>query len=360
MVDFTYQLDAANIIYDKLLSNNYTACCLAACPGSGKTTISHYIINKYINQFKHAKVLVLTEGQNLLKNQYINELNNPNIRINFDFGIIGSNKQVIIGIPQSIHRLQTNTIDLLIVDECHHFFLTKMDQDIIKKYQIKHIVIMTGSPSKFTKTNKNCDSSSSNNYFIHYIAAQKLIDKNVFSCVNLDILRCSDINNNYDILHNFFKKIKQDQIDITKIMIACKTIKQAQDLQQILTNKYQRKVSISTSINDSNNTQINKYKANITDTLLVVNKGLLGFNDSAITCLLDLKSSPNIEASYQLLARILRKHKQKDMVKNYIRISSTIDYNEQVYHLHKIKALLNNFNFAHFDGYNINISIEIV
>ena len=120
-MDYSYQITAADIVLKNALSNKYLASILAACPGSGKTTVSHYVINNYLKMFPKARVLVLTEGQNVLANQYLSELVNPNIPINFSFGPIGSDVQVEVGIPQSINKRSQDTYNLLIIDEALNY-----------------------------------------------------------------------------------------------------------------------------------------------------------------------------------------------------------------------------------------------
>ena len=137
-MDWSYQEHYAKMVFKHVLDRRLLAGVLAACPSSGKTTISHMIINKYLKIYPNAKVVVLTEGQNTLKDQYLEELEDANVDIDFTYGVFGSDKQVQVGIPQSIHNLKIDTIDLLVVDECQNYFLEEMDQKIIKKYKVKH------------------------------------------------------------------------------------------------------------------------------------------------------------------------------------------------------------------------------
>lgn len=79
MSDYSYQIHSAYKILADCQKPGSEAAVLAASPGSGKTTISHIVISKYLQQHPNAKVLVLTHGQNLLKNQYIESLQNPHV-----------------------------------------------------------------------------------------------------------------------------------------------------------------------------------------------------------------------------------------------------------------------------------------
>ena len=68
---------------------------IMGAPGSGKTTISHIVISRYLEKYPNARVVVLTHGQNILKNQYIESLQEPHVDINFTFGEFDSGKQVL-------------------------------------------------------------------------------------------------------------------------------------------------------------------------------------------------------------------------------------------------------------------------
>ena len=152
MSDYGYQTYSANKLLADCQKTGVEAAVLAASPGSGKTTISHIVISKYIKQHPNAKVLVLTHGQNLLKNQYIESLQNPHVEVSYTFGEFGQDVQVQIGLPQAIKKYPYNFVDLLIVDECHEFYLKKMVQNIVKKLKPKHQLLMTGSPSGAIRT----------------------------------------------------------------------------------------------------------------------------------------------------------------------------------------------------------------
>lgn len=345
--DYSYQVLATEQVFKNALDSKYLASILAACPGSGKTTISHMVINRYIAKFPNARVLVLTEGQNTLKNQYLEELQSANVSINFTFGDFNADTQVRVGIPQSIGDLDWDNIDLLICDEAHRFYLASMVQNIIKSLKPKHQVLMTGSPTEYNLYNKQA-SFFGKRYGIHYIAAEELLDRGVFSAVNMDTVKYSgrDAVKSITAVLNDAKK-KGD--NISKMMIACPTIVYAKKVSHYLT-QIGRKVSLSTSANDKNDVEINRFKAGETDVLIVVGRGVLGFNDSKITYLADLRSSDNVDTSYQLFARVLRKH-PNNITKTYVRVGD----NKQVSMLHKIKALMDREIFVGYTGKNLKL-----
>lgn len=340
MSNYLYQIKAAEQIL-KNAQNKVSV--LAACPGAGKTTISHIIINKFIKTNPNAKVLVLTEGKNTLKNQYLDELKQANVRIDFSYGDFNSSAQVRVGLPQSIRWLAWTEVDLLIVDEAHNFFMAPMVQAIVQKLSPKKTILMTGSPTKFNNSGK---------YAIYYIAAEELMEMGVFSSISMDVARCSDKKNPWEAIKSVLASAKSHRDDTSKIMIACPSIDYAKKVFDYLKHAGFT-VSLSTSENDENDTEIEKFKNDQTRALVVVGKGILGFNDKKITLVADLRSSSNLDASYQLFARALRIH-PKGIKKSYYRIADQ-DYNKQVLTLHKMKALMKKDIFQGFDGKNLKL-----
>ena len=348
-INYSYQIKAANQVLQNALNNKYIASVLAACPSSGKTTISHICINKYLKLFPNAKIVILTEGQKVLSKQYLSELDNANVNIDFTYGEFGSNTQVEVGIPQNINKLEINKIDLLVVDECHNYYLENMDQEIIRKFNPTHQIIMTGSPTKFNLHNK----VHSTQYGMYYISAEELKKQGVFSGVDLDLIKTKDKKNAHQVIKDAFDKAIKDGANLDKVMIACPTINFAKKVRDYINYHYDRKISFSTSENDKDNKEIEKFKKNITDILIVVDKGILGFNDKEITILFDFKASNNLDSSYQLFARILRIH-PNNIRKFYYRITDS-DYNNQYKHVIKMMSLMQTNIFKKFTGNNIKL-----
>jgi len=257
-----------------------------------------------------------------------------------------------VGLPQSISNLKWSEIDLLIVDESHNFYFANTIQSILSKYSVKHQILMTGSPAEFTLYNK----INKKQFGIYFISAEDLMGKGVFSGVDLDVFRTTDRKNPHRAIKDLLSFAKQEKYNISKMMIACPTVKFANSVRDYL-ETINRRVSLSTSDSDQNNEEIAKFKRNETDVLVVVNKGILGFNDKHITFLADLKSSSNINSSNQLFSRVLRTH-PADLQKTYVRASSgTKDFNKQVLMLHKIKALMQKKFFKGYDGKNLSVNL---
>lgn len=351
MSDYSYQIHAANKVFKDALGMFNKAAVLAAAPGSGKTTISHIVISRYLKKYPNARVVVLTHGQNILKNQYIESLEKPNVEIDFTFGEFDSGAQVLVGLPHSIKKLPLNKVDLLIVDECHEYYLKPMVQRILKTIKPKHQVLLTGSPSEFNLLKKQGE-----NYAITYICGNDLMDRDVFSAVEMDVVPVQYKKNARKALHSMFDHAKKKGKDLSKIMVAVRTVNEAQNVSYYL-RSIGRKVALSTHKNDRNNTMVKDFKNGEYDTLVVVMRGILGFSDNNITGLFDLRCSDSVDISNQLFARVLRKHPD-DIQKFYYRCGEKKkDFNKQVIMLHKIKAMMRKDIFVNYNGHNMTVEV---
>lgn len=345
---FDYQHIAATKVLENLYSGKYIASILAGFCNSGKTTISFEILNRYLQKYPDAQVITTTHGQNILKSQYLQELKNPKVKLNFTFGTFKEEAQVLVGLPQSLHNLKVSKVDLLIIDEAHDFYTAKTIQDFIVNYKIKHIILLTASVAQFNLHNQTNPSQ----FGCHCICGSELQELGVFSKVEMDVVVTSSPTISEQIKLSM-KKLDELNSDRRKIMFAVKSIKDAK-LAQICLNGYGRKVSLSTCENDVNSAEIQKFKDGLTNTLVVVNRGVLGYSDNNVTCLIDLRESKDLENSLQLFARILRKH-DEDIIKTYIRL--TKKNNDGCVFLHSLLSLFRRDIYTTYNGKNLEIEI---
>ena len=332
MNNYSYQIPAAKKIYEMAVSGNYRAAVLAVAPGGGKSSIIIHTLNMFIKDFPSYRIVVLTHNQNLLKDQMLEGFTDGFVKPEFTFGELGSNSQVEVGIPASRHKI--TSMDVLVIDEAHHFYGCSMIDEIVANFKPKHQILMTGSPGIYNSANKN---SLKSLYGMYYISGEELADAEVYSEVVIDVVKVWG-HNVLDDYNTAFKKLCTDpRFDRSKIMIACKTVKDAEYLGSYLNNNG-RKVAVSTN-SDSKNEQLNRFKNGEADTLIVVNKGILGFSDNMVTALIDLKSSKDLDSRNQLFARILRKH-PNGVKKFYISTAKKSNFNKEVKILYAVADLM--------------------
>src|ERR1035437_9651713 len=168
---------------------------LAACPSAGKTTMSIFTIEDYLNQHPTHKILTLCHGTVLLRTQFCEVLDEvkPNFTSNLveKFSDYNSNKQVNVCLPQTLTGHTLPHIDLLVVDEAHQFYFADMVQNIIKMITPSKQLLLTGTPSIFIQKN----------YPIIPVPLMVVYNENMIADVRIEIAVSSYYS--YDIIKDF-------------------------------------------------------------------------------------------------------------------------------------------------------------
>jgi hypothetical protein len=138
-------------------------------------------------------------------------------------------------------------------------------------------------------------------------------------------------------------------------MIAVSSIQDGIAAQRFLAS-LGRKVVLSTSKNDEDSVGIAKFKDGEYDALVAVNRGVLGFSDSKVSGLFDLRCSPDLDVSVQLFARVLRKH-PLGIKKFYYRTANKKNYMNQAKICAAIKGFMDSKVFQNYDGKNLTVKI---
>ena len=232
---YFYQVKAAKAVLNMALSGKYIASVLAACPGAGKSTIIIRVLNEYFAKNPSKKVVIFTHNQVILKNQMIEGFVDYNVKPEFTFGEIGSGSQVEVGIPSNSRKI--SEIDMLVVDEAHQYYWEEMMDKIVEEHKPQHTILMTGSPSYYVRYNKAVDSSIKTNkkFGMYFIAANELIGNDVFSPIDLDVVRYE----NKDVVGKIkavFNQASKENYNMKKVMWACKSIYEATEVAFYLTN----------------------------------------------------------------------------------------------------------------------------
>jgi len=333
-VDYSYQNEAVEKVVD-LLKLQPKAILLAAVTGSGKSYMAKDAIVNYTKNNPQDKVVFLAHGQNVLKKQFV-EILNETINNEFEYGLLGEDKQVSIGLPHYFNTKEVSQIDLLIIDEAHEYYLADMEQAIIKKYNPKNVLLLTGSPGKF---NKDRD-----------IKCVYVVDRKLDCPVDLDMVKVNSLATKDMIeasLTMAKNKCANTNQPIDKIMIVCKDIMQAKIAKGCM-EKRGFKSALSTNDNDESGSQISMFKNQEEyKCLIVVNRGILGFNEGRINVLIDLKGSNNLDKVNQYFSRLLRNH-PLGYDKFFIRVSDSKNWNKDVQLLHDIIGLMNLKNFKNY------------
>jgi len=324
---------------------------LALCPNGGKTEISIDVIRRYLLFHPNVKILILTHSTNVLKDNYVDRLDG--LHLNFTYSTtFDPNCQVHICLPQSKHLIK-GEYNFLIVDEAHENYLAKTVQSIVKKIKPNKQLLLTGTPSVFIKKG---------GYNIFPLAINS-ISEEYFAKLQIELVASNynwnnKYNNSLELIKNTILSKEQTQKTleniilkliervkkgftaeefnnpniITKLkswaytykqlgktMIVCKSIPQASDVNSILSLNGVKSM-VSDSITDKDSLEIQNFKNNKFDVLIVVDRARLGYSDDSLFNIIDMSGTHSPNMIYQIFCRALRG--TPDMKKYYLKVTT--------------------------------------
>jgi superfamily II DNA or RNA helicase len=328
---------------------------LAASCGSGKTFMSINFIESFLKQVPTAKVLVLAHGQTILRSQYHANLLDQKPAFTFKEITKGkqldkyySKKQVFVTLPQTLQRVDIPHFDLVVVDEAHQRYFAKQVEDIIKAAAPAHQLLLTGTPSPFiarntpTKTEFNILTLPMADLLVNGAITDVLVElasttypisgedynqegnlKEDFKFEDLDTV--TTLDKLLDKIHKRLKSVIKNNptlysamptisdwlsvlSSLEKTMFACHSQEQARQVAAYFNSKGVN-TALSTSDDDLEAEEVDRF-VNDKDcqVLIVVGRGVLGFNFESLVNVVDMTGSQNIDRIFQLMARVVRKH----------------------------------------------------
>lgn len=328
---------------------------LAAAPGSGKTNMAIDMIKLFQDKKKDPTILILAHNQCFLRNQWSEFLwekkvdHSILIGRNYSEDMLNNSKGVFLALPQSLLQISMPKIDLLITDESHHYYLSPMSLAIRELAKPKHEILLTGTPSLFL---------DKEDYSITGITIQELIKHNVIHDPQIEIINSAYTYNykdykrsTYDLTKGTLKKLETDATldkllkEITlrlasrkrtslqwckttanwpvvsrklhKTMIVCSDIEHASDVKDYFDKKgVECVLSVCKDrdgyldyLDPDGTKAIDRFKEDKNcNILIVVRRGILGFNFEELTNIVDLSGSWNVNRLFQLLCRVIRKN----------------------------------------------------
>jgi superfamily II DNA or RNA helicase len=324
---FSFQSEAINQVFREWEESDIVV--LAGCPGSGKTAMSINIIDSYLQSNPGHRVLVLSHGQVILREQYVGSL--TNLAVDFDFheakNGVCLDSSVNVGIPQGIRNKDLGQVDLLVVDEAHQFYLAPMVQDIIHRTQPQKQLLLSGTPSPFI---------AQGGYPIVPITIMDIMDSGIVGDVQIQMVSASvdyslgDFDSSQELRRG---KISRNQVvsdldlvlqkllqrvsgckswgdiaqNLHKTMIVARSQQEARMIHTYLLGKGINPI-LSISDDGAGSDGFTRFKE-IADEkiLIVVRRGILGFNLTSLRCVIDMSFGQNIDTLYQLFSRVVRK-----------------------------------------------------
>lgn len=365
---------------------------MAMCPNAGKTYTSIRLIEELLSSKRSKKVLVLAHGTSILRTQYYSSLVEYSPSFSFkqlDPDNKDTDAQVLVGLPQGLERVDLSGIDTVIFDEAHERYLATQTQRFMKTITPKFTILLTGTPSKFVYENHVTPDS----YSIHFVAmsdipAEYMANTEVYVCSSNYNIKEEHFNENEEVVtsYKFNKKDTEKTIDsfltrlhkllktrnvsnidnliqlsfstLKKTMIACKTQQQARFVHLYLVKNKVNAV-ISTSDTDDDSKKIEDFTKNEQiNVLIVVNRGILGFNLPELVNVVDMTGSRNLNVMYQLFSRVTRVH--EGSVKRYFKIAPKEEVEYTNYVTSAMLSLIHRDNIKVFNGRNFKSEIPIL
>jgi superfamily II DNA or RNA helicase len=360
---------------------------LAATPNSGKTLMAIAWMEKYLLDNPTHRMLVLTHNQNVLRKQFYNDI--VGARVNFTFDRVDniddlnySDSQVIVTLPKTIiGSLEQNDskFDVLVVDEAHHYYNVKdgMVSQIIEKYKFRKQLLLTGTPAPFIAAKKDIIAVSLDELIEGEYCADPivLIAKASYNITMDDFTKKDELKKDTKLkaedtvktLDNLLPIIESKLFTsgwrstietLGKTMIFCKSISQAHDVLKYFKGKKVQAL-LSTSDNDLNGDFIDEFIKSDVKILIVVDRGVLGFNLPELVCIIDMKCGKNISNLFQLFNRITRIHPGNKQKYYFKVIPSSLEF-EYMYMLSAAIALMFKDNYIKYNGTPNEIVIPVV
>jgi superfamily II DNA or RNA helicase len=354
---------------------------LAACPSAGKTIMAIYCIEDYLNSHPNAKVLVLTHGTTILRTQFHDVL--EEVKPGYSYNLVEKftefdyNKQVNVCLPQTINGNILSHINLLVVDEAHQFYFADMVQEIIKRINPQKQLLLTGTPSVFIQRGFSIIPIPLLTIYDEGMTADVRVEI-ATSSYNFDIIR--DYNEDKELkseieiqenettktLDELLSKIiaklnnnrsirtwSQTLAQLKKTMFACKSQQQATQIKKYF-DAIGIKSALSISDIDTDSAEIERFKAEVDCLILiVVGRGILGFNYTRLVNIVDMSTSQNIDRIYQLFCRVVRKHPDGDK-KLFFKIAPKDKSDYYKYIMTGVLALSSEEFFCKFNGKNFD------
>ena len=382
-----YQLDVLNQL-DERTRLGETEVVIAAAPSSGKT----FMMIQFIKERPTKTFIVLTHATNVLKTQWAEAFKAEGVAAS----LVPGKEKVLYGIPQGLKTAELPTYDYMIIDEAHEYNFAKSTKvsdgktyesmiNLIKRKAAPiQTIYLTGTPSKFIK----------DGFTPIIIPAIELIDKGYVSDLYLGMVSTTadlkDINDKGDLtlssIHRLEQTVQEDMDNLLeamvkrlketgliksssnfrklldwaptigklhKTMIACASIKQAEQIQKYFVD---RSISstLSTSENDLDSENIQKFiQDKSIKVLVVVQRGILGFNMTDLVNVVDLTGSRNIDRIYQLFARAMRKHPDYPR-KYFFKITDEPNRDMMQFYMNAALHLMYKDFISAYNGKNLN------
>lgn len=379
--------------------------CLSSAPGTGKTMMA---LNIALNWPGVGKIGVSAHGQTILKSQFIERAKQAGIPVNTP------ESRITVFLPQS-QKNKDEQFDLLIVDEAHERYFEKEMQTVKTNSKCKKILLLTGTPSKLLAANERFikkDKTRHPKEKIHIVAMGLLeVPEKHTSRLFLQMSQCSydfketDYNSQGDLRSNVYINHKKTPEAVRgvleamhthlvhmgdfpgvadgfaaklasssrvlarsitdalgKTVIACHNAQQAKYVKDYFT-EMGINVELSTAELDNDSELFDKFIENQTTKILIVlRRGLLGFDFDKLRCFVDFSGTRNPDRIYQMMTRVIRVDPTKpNQKKLFVKVAAPTELDTSQIFLNIAINLMRKDFLIEYKGYNLTtIRVNVV
>lgn len=375
-----YQSALVDAVQDDLATTDRLAeVVLAGCPGAGKTRMAVALIDRLVSTGAARRVLVLGHGTTVLRDQFFTEASKLPVSFTIEtcFPVSAGghvdlrdySAQVLVALPQSLRGREVPEFDLVVVDEAHEFYAADMVQDIVTRTGSQRVLLLTGTPSEFVARGMK----------LHTISLFDLHDLGHASDVFVKVaasaypLTRADYNEE-GLVTSSYEYTQQDTnttvnaaVDeliahlgssvLAKTMVVCGSIDQAIQVQKSFVSRSTPALLSHSDASkegyDPGSDNLREFKnEDSAKVLIVVNRGVLGFDYPDLANIVDLSGARNVDNLFQLLCRLVRKP-HRSVSKTFIKMVPAEDH---LYFVNVVEATVSLSAKSVYESYDGNAS----
>jgi len=414
---YPYQEEDLRSIICGFEKGHFDRICYGAACTSGKTFVGIAFAVYSIKYDPGTKILILAHGTTVLRSQFFGsatesygELVEPlgdfrvcEITKASDIDKYYATHNVFIAIPQTLHKIKKlPKFDLVICDEGHQFYFAQMVDKIIKRCHAKRVLALTGTPYQFIQKKWKCIIRALNElpeemvqqkYVVELVNSNYTISKDDYENDEIPKKKENILTRaaTYEAMDNCLEKVLTFLVSrakawgspgvaaftlqvpavnklltvfktLGKTMVICRNQKQARMVEDYFRER-DIPVLISTSDHENSEESVKTFEAFKTadiKILIVVDRGILGFNFSELANIFDLTCSANIIRIWQAQCRVFRPFSHSNQPKLFMKVIPDLvfngSHNKSLDYFRGIMTMAMSFSdrywLGNFDGFN--------
>lgn len=367
---------------------------LAAGCGAGKTRMAVALVLRHLQAVPAGRVLILAHGLRELRDQMSGALAQGRVT----HAVLGKrgavDAQVHVALPHSMKQPKQDQYTLIVVDEAHQFYDAPMVRRIVAASPGAHQLLLTASHGEFNKSGQwpivalsqlellnhgvimdpivelattkldfRKHLNDDGNLRQEFVFGQQHLTESLMTLMQALFGKLTDYRRTdperfaAEVIHapnlGFAAGLKR----LGKTMIACHNQQTAGAVAEFFAIK-KVNVALSSSNFDPDSEELRRFKSDADcPVLVVVNRGVLGFDIPELENVIDMTGSENVDRVYQLLGRCLRYRAGKQPV--FLKLAPEMHVEWFEYVLQSVLWLAHPENYLGYHGDYKNIGLLV-